>query len=109
MAETYDYGPQTRDQAGRRRAERPPGAEGAQDFKEQKRVKGAAGLDVQEQPPSDARGSGGRRLRGVRDTAEAQTRGRRKHTTTSLLTGRAVVRAHRRSGAGATTEKQPTS
>ena len=90
LAESFDYGLQTRDQAGRRRAERPPGAEGAQDFKEQKRVKGAAGLDVQEQPPSDARGSGGRRLRGVRETAEAETRGRERHTITSLLTGRVL-------------------
>ena len=62
-AETYDYGPQTRDQAGRRRTERPPGAKGARGYEEQNGVKGAAELDVQEQPPSDARGSGGRRLR----------------------------------------------
>ena len=90
-----------RDQAGRRRAERSPGAEGAERLNAERGQTGAAELDMQESPratPASAE-AGDTSM----DLAEAQTRGPGQGKDHSQGKGRAAERPAPRKAAGATT------
>ena len=90
-----------RDQAGRRRAERSPGAEGASGPDAEEGRTGAAELDTQESPRATpaAAEAGDASM----DLAEAQTRGRGQGKDHNQGKGRAAERPAPNTAAGATT------